>query len=967
MTPGPGIHDSGRMTDDQPLPADVRIFLGWDSPALPEAARVLAERYRAAGGMDLRAVVVVTPAARAARRLVELLLEEADARGMPLTPPRTVTIGQLPELLYRARRPPADPATVRHAFSRALQDMDAGALEGVFRTLPRTLSGWAALAGTVAALHRETGAEGMDFREVARAFRRGFPYDDSPRWEVLATVQDRYAELLQGAGLGDVERERRRALEEERILSPGEVWLVGVVEMPKVVRRMVEALPGGVRALVHAPGELRDTFDSLGCVVPARWESARIPLAEERIRVVPRPPDQADAAAWAIRGFGGRFSPEEVVVGVPDPEIVPYVERGLAMAGVPHRFAGGTRLEDTGPLRLLRALAEYLDGRSYPAFGALIRHPDLHEVLEESETGEEVTGPLTTTDRYQADHLQASVADPLPGEESVARRTRTLVGHLEKALALDGMTGTRPLSGWMPPVLDVLARVYGGEPLDTTRRGVRRMLEAILRIRSAATRLASLPRVLDQEVRASEALGVLLADLRGEAIPPDPEEHAVELLGWLELPLDDAPAVVLTGMNDGRIPESMGPDPFLPGSLRSHLGMPDDRARYARDAYLLSALVHSREEVDLVVGRLSASGDPLRPSRLLFACSDEEVARRVRWILGQEAGSAGAPAALAGPSAGRSRFRSPPEDPIRISEPPSRIRVTDFGILLTDPYGYALKRILNLESLEDDAREMDGRAFGNLAHLVLERFGRSPEASSTEVEVVEKKLSRLLDGAVHEIFGRRPVPAVRVQAEQLRVRLRAFARWQAAWAGEGWRIVGVEAQPQGGVPFEVDGEPIQLRGKIDRIDHNPTTGEWAIFDYKTGEGGDKPERVHRRKRGSEMVWVDLQLPLYRRLLAGILTEDDTPLVPEEARGRLKLGYILLPRALESVGMEEASWSEAELAEAEEEAREMVRRLRAGVFHYDPDSVGYYDEAFDALLGRMELRVADEDEDGGGEA
>jgi len=965
LTSGPGTHDSGRMTDNELPSSELRVFLGWDSPALPGAARVLAEHYGTGDGMDLRAVVVVTPAARAARRLVELLLEEAEARRVPLTPPRTVTLGQLPELLYHARRPPADAATIRHAFSRALQESEPETLEGVFSTLPRTLSGWTALAATVAGLHRETGAEGLDFRAVARAFHRGFPYDDSPRWEVLARVQDQYARILEGAGLGDVERERRRALEEGRILSPGDLWLVGVVEMPKVVRRMVEALPGPVRALVHAPEGLHDTFDALGCVVPARWESARIPLPEGRIRVVQGPSDQADAVVGAIRGFGGRFSAEEVVVGVPDPEVVPYVERSLAMGGIPHRFAGGTRLEDTGPLRLLQALAEYLDGRSYPAFGALIRHPDLHEILEASGAEEEVTGPLTTTDRYQADHLQASVAGPLPGEDTGARRTRRLVSHLDEALGLDGMGGTRPLSGWMSSVLDVLARVYGGDPLDTTRRGVRRMLEAVLRIRSAATRLASLPRVLDQEVRASDALGVLLADLRAEAIPPDPEEHAVELLGWLELPLDDAPAVVVTGMNDRRIPESRGPDPFLPGSLRTHLGMLDDRARYARDAYLLSALVRSREEVDLVVGRLSASGDPLRPSRLLFACPDEEVARRVRWILGQEAGPGGAPSSGAAPASGGSRFRSPPEDPIRISEAPSRIRVTDFGLLLTDPYGYALKRLLNLESLEDDAREMDGRAFGNLAHLVLERFGRSPEASSTEVEVVEKKLSRLLDGAVHEIFGRRPVPAVRVQAEQLRVRLRAFARWQAAWAGDGWRIVGVEAQPQGGVPFEVDGEPIQLRGKIDRIDHNPTTGEWAIFDYKTGEGGDKPETVHRKKRGDGMVWVDLQLPLYRRLLAGILREDGTPLVPEDTRTRMKLGYILLPRDLESVGMEEAPWSEAELAEAEEEAREMVRRLRTGVFHYDPDAGGYHDEAFDALLGRTELRVPDGDEDGGG--
>ena len=119
-------------------------------------------------------------------------------------------------------------------------------------------------------------------------------------------------------------------------------------------------------------------------------------------------------------------------------------------------------------------------------------------------------------------------------------------------------------------------------------------------------------------------------------IPPDPEEHAVELLGWLELPLDDAPAVIVTGVNERILPEAVGADPFLPGSLRTRLGIPDDGARYARDAYLLSALIHSRDEVHLIAGRTNSAGDPLRPSRLLFADEPTVVAERIRRYLGDE-------------------------------------------------------------------------------------------------------------------------------------------------------------------------------------------------------------------------------------------------------------------------------------------------------------------------------------------
>jgi hypothetical protein len=289
-----------------------------------------------------------------------------------------------------------------------------------------------------------------------------------------------------------------------------------------------------------------------------------------------------------------------------------------------------------------------------------------------------------------------------------------------------------------------------------------------------------------------------------------------------------------------------------------------------------------------------------------------------------------------------------------VPEPPRRIRVTDFGLLLSDPYRYALTRLLSLEPLDDDAREMDGRSFGTLAHAVLERFGRSEEAASPDEDVVEGKLGRLLQAVVREAFGRRPVPAVRVQAEQLRARLREFARWQAGWISDGWRIVCVEKQAHPGVPFEVDGKPILLRGKIDRIDHNADTGAWAIFDYKTGDRARKPEEVHRKGRGQNKAWVDLQLPLYRRLLPGILGEDGSPVVPAAEHGKVMLGYLLLPKTLEEVGAALAEWTEAELREAEEVARGVVRLLRRGEFWYQPETRSYRDDPLDALLGRMEL-------------
>ena len=75
-----------------------------------------------------------------------------------------------------------------------------------------------------------------------------------------------------------------------------------------------------------------------------------------------------------------------------------------------------------------------------------------------------------------------------------------------------------------------------------------------------------------------------------ESIPREAGEPAVEVLGWLELHLDDAPALVITGCNEGFLPTAVSSDPFLPEGLRRRLGLPDNARRYARDAYAPTCL-----------------------------------------------------------------------------------------------------------------------------------------------------------------------------------------------------------------------------------------------------------------------------------------------------------------------------------------------------------------------------------------
>jgi len=152
----------------------------------------------------------------------------------------------------------------------------------------------------------------------------------------------------------------------------------------------------------------------------------------------------------------------------------------------------------------------------------------------------------------------------------------------------------------------------------------------------------------------------------------------------------------------------------------------------------------------------------------------------------------------------------------------------------------------------------------------------------------------------------------------------------------------------------VDGEPFYITGRIDRIDLHPETNLRQILDFKTSEKGDGPEKTHRAGAKNQREWIDLQLPLYRHLAAS-----------RGIGGKMELAYVVLP---ESAGVEllAADWTPAELNEAEEKAREVIRAIRASIF-WPPAQIKpplfeeYADLCLDAHLAGWAFEEDDEEE------
>ena len=926
-----------------------RLFLDWRRPGLEMTVDYLVERFRDGRRLALDEAIIAVPGGRVGRRLLELLLERAEAEKLDLDAPQIVTVGRLPELLYTAKRPFADSFVQRLAWIEAIRSLPEEQLKHVLPNVPEEedLGAWLALGELLGRLHRELASDSLDFQAVVDCGARLDGFYEIQRWQSLLAIQQAYLNTLDTLGLWDLQTARIHAIRNVECHTDRQVILVGTVDLNLAQRRILDQIKDRVTALVFAPEELADRFDEHGCLISSNWIEATIPLDDNQIEVVDSPTDQAAAAVRAIESLGGQYAAEEITIGVPDSRLVPYLKQQLEQAGVAARYSVGRTVAQSEPYRVLAAVADYLDGRRFSAFAALVRRPAIDRMLlEEFLDGEDEVASvdwLSEMDRYQNEHLLFTLRDGLPGEEGTYPAFRAALAAVERRLARFGEgESKRPLAEWGTEIVHFLAELFGSRPLDISVPEEEVIVAAAERIARAATDFEGVPVGLMPSVEIGEAIRLILAQVATDPIVPPPESDVVEMLGWLELPLDDAPALVVTGMNEGLVPGSLTADLFLPNRLRQALGIEDNDRRYARDLYALSVLAGSRAELKLIAGRRSPDGDPLIPSRLLMAIEGPELAERVIRFFGDESSHA-APSDT-GPSPGRlpagrevSDFSVPRPEPLRA--PVRSMRVTEFRDYLACPYRYYLRHRLKLEPLRDDRVELDGAAFGSLAHEVLDRFGRSEAAHTGDAEAIQKFLDGQLDRLIGEMAGNSPPAVLLIQQEQLRRRLHRFAEWQADRFSDGWRVEHVEiGATHEEASLVVDGEPMFLRGRIDRIDLNERTGERMILDYKTSDTARPPEKTHR-KQGE---WIDLQLPLYRHLLAGM--DIEAAASSEEVR----LGYIVLPKDITKIGLQLAEWDVSDLRSADRAAEEVIRGVRAERFWPPAEKPPAFSEAFAAI-------------------
>ncbi len=910
------------------MPRESHI-IPWTEPLLPQAADWLC-RGLTGFPWDLSATAVVVPSRQSGRRLRAALAERARAQGTGVLTPRIGTPEWFESVVLQSSAPAQ--AELITIWAEILLGLDLDEVRALVPIdPPRRDAAWAlGFAEQLARLKGELGRALFDFEEVGR---RTVGTECEPlRWEALARIERRWRERLAERGLGDPAALLRGGLETtppphglRRIVVAGVADLSGAAE--QLLARWSESIE--IQILVHGDPALA-LHDAWGR--PLAEAAARpLSLAGERcaVRSVKDPAELSERLAELAVAYAK--NPTALSITLADPMLVPDVAAAFDARELAHHDPAGEPLGRGAVGRMIRLLAGLAGEDRLGAAEQLARCPSFCAFAVERRAWFARPADFSLElDRVLESRIPSGLEAAL--ESAVAEDRQGLRQALEWLSAAASRFRREPFARTLAGLVgEVLEGVSGDRLGPEETQAADAIADEISAVASVESRHATLPR---------EFWPALLGRIidAGRLYPAKPDE-AWDLQGWIELSFDGSAHAVIAGLNEGCVPETVKGDAFMPDSLRRHLGLDSNERRYARDRLLLEAAVRSRSRagrVDILVAKLGSEGDPLQPSRLLFACSDDELVATARYLFEP----------LPPPRPKPPRVLPWRLHPLPVPLPPS-LSASAIRSYLDCPFRYYLEYGLRARPLESDKRDLDARDFGTLCHTAFEAMAKDPVMREVEDgAMLADYLVSQLNAAVAEKFGRIRSFAIKLQLEAAAARLRAAAAVEVAQRAEGWRTVETERSWN----LSIGGH--RFSGVIDRIDRHED-GRIRVVDYKTADKARSPRDTHWgtvpvssdhilpeariEVDGRPRRWTDLQLPLYMLATKAMTGED------------AGAGYFILPKTKEETELR--IWEELgpdRLREAETCAVAVAEAIRSGRF-WPPAPRPGWDDAYAALF------------------
>lgn len=255
---------------------------------------------------------------------------------------------------------------------------------------------------------------------------------------------------------------------------------------------------------------------------------------------------------------------------------------------------------------------------------------------------------------------------------------------------------------------------------------------------------------------------------------------------------------------------------------------------------------------------------------------------------------------------------------------------TDLELYLDCPFGFYLQKVLKIEPRLEWEPELTPQEIGSLMHRILERFfslrTSIQEIADEEFRLIQKNRPALLPFLLSE------------QKKRIDRTLENFLKETSSQPGSlkptwfEWSFDGLELPSS-------EGNPIRLKGRIDRIDVDSNSHRFLVIDYKTGSKKITGQQIQRGEA--------LQLPLYILAVQKLLLPDHEPiggLYYHLSDLTFESGMIHADRIPESIKLPSRTSSlipekiwDSIFEKAAQKVDEVFQKISAGLFPPSPES------------------------------
>ena len=829
------------------------------------------------GARSLAHLMVVVPTAQSGRNLRLALAKKASENGWGgILPPRVVqpfhlvipsdqslreaNEAEVAALFMRFLAEKRNEAltTWPHLFQRVEETTDLQAIvdpDAGFALLDQMLDIWRVLAG-----------KGLLMRDVpenkaaARVLESALG-EDKARWDELASFETEFFGFLKEHGLRLQVASVALAGKSAAKLDPEirEIVLPALADPVLVLHDVLAQYAKSVKitVLLHCEESDRDRFDEWGRPKVECWAGAAQPIVSGLVTEdIASLPDDRMLAERLVNDFPARGSGLKLpALGLCDSGLFTVISAAFLNEGYAIQNPERNRLavSSLGILiqNLLALWRPTVAGMPWASFAALMRSDDVLVALKSAGLATSRSKVLQGLDAYQNASLPTFIEGRLVcpkiehGQEAVAAFVDCGNGFLS------WIEESRKGRSLVDFLRDMLGRIFSEKDLGGTRSD-KEFSQAVDCVRNAFAMLSS--EIIGKLVFSDESwialarrvLGSVSYSLESE------ESDVVRTEGWLELVWSLGDKIALAGLHEGSVPDSVVGHAFLPNELRVALGLTSNEARLARDSWLLQELVasHAPHAVRAYVARTNAKGDICRPSRLLFLCSDDVLASRVKGLFGDAGETALTPPRTVSKAW---RVRLPDEAALKRKDSREYLSASAIDTYLNSPLEYLFKYGLGMGDRYEEKKELGYNDYGTFVHRVLELFAQGQKTDPLTNEAsIKVALNAIIDEEVRR-FGSNPTVNILLQLQSARERLMRFAAIQAKWAQDGWLVEGTEI-PCFAKPFEeLD---VSIKGFVDRVDcrlRSDGSREFRIIDYKTWDDFESAKRKHLRTGTAKQI------------------------------------------------------------------------------------------------------------------